>query len=236
MEINCFPRWNTGSQITVHHPDMMIRHSHPDNHIETNMKTALATLTAALLMTFSASAADVIEIDTPQLDNTVQKIYSAYCPFCYKYEQAVTPNLIKNLPTGTQFQAICLENKGELGVEACEVLAAADTVSHKKYKQAKLAMYAAIHDQKLKSVKGSTAVKGALAAIGLEAADISPAEFKAALASSTAQAKLAYDRTIAVKIAKKKGIPAIVVNGNKLIDTSTVSSLSDLDETIAKNL
>ncbi|QQX80879.1 thioredoxin domain-containing protein [Shewanella sp. KX20019] len=200
------------------------------------MKTSLTALTAALFMTFTASAAEVITIDTPTLDNTVQKVYSVYCPFCYKYEKAVTPNLIKNLPSGTKFQAICLENKGELGVESCEVLAAADTISHAKYKQAKMAMYAAIHDKKLKDVKGSKAIKGNLAAIGLQAAGISQAEFKSALSSVKAQEKLAYDRTIALTIAKKKGIPAIVVNGNKMIDTSTITSLPNLDETIKNNL
>ncbi|WOT03573.1 thioredoxin domain-containing protein [Shewanella youngdeokensis] len=200
------------------------------------MKTTLTTLATALFMTFTVSAAEVIKIDTPALDNTVQKVYSVYCPFCYKYEKAVTPNLVKNLPAGATFQAICLENKGELGVESCEVLAAADTISHKKYKQAKLAMYAAVHDQKLKNVKGSTAVKGDLAAIGLKAAGMSQAEFKAALASPEAQEKLAYDRTIALTIAKKKGIPAIVVGGNKMIDTSTITSLANLDETIKNNL
>ncbi|QFU21297.1 thioredoxin domain-containing protein [Shewanella eurypsychrophilus] len=200
------------------------------------MKTSLTTLAAALFMTFAVSAAEVILIDTPALDNTVQKVYSVYCPFCYKYEKAVTPNLIKNLPASAKFQAICLENKGELGIESCEVLAAADTISHKKYKQAKMAMYAAIHDKKLKNVKGSKAVKGELAAIGLKAAGISQAEFESALNSSKAQEKLAYDRTIALTIAKLKGIPAIVVGGNKMIDTSTITSLANLDETIKNNL
>ncbi|MDO6618441.1 thioredoxin domain-containing protein [Shewanella sp. 10N.286.51.B8] len=200
------------------------------------MKKSLTTLAAALFMTFTASAAEMITIDTPALDNTVQKVYSVYCPFCYKYEQAVTPNLIKNLPAGTQFQAICLENKGELGVESCEVLAAANTISHKKYQQAKLAMYAAIHDKKLKILKGSNAVEGELAAIGLKAAGISLADFKAALDTPQAQEKLAYDRTIALTIAKVKGIPAIVVNGNKMIDTGTITSLGNLDETIKNNL
>ncbi|MCL1050283.1 thioredoxin domain-containing protein [Shewanella abyssi] len=200
------------------------------------MKTSLTTLAAALFMTFTVSAAEVIQIDTPALENTVQKIYSVYCPFCYKYEKAVTPNLIKNLPSSAKFQAICLENKGELGVESCEVLAAADTISHDKYKQAKMAMYAAIHDQKIKNVKGSKAVKGELAAIGLKAAGISQAEFESALNSPQAQQKLNYDRSIALTIAKVKGIPAIVVNGNKMIDTSTITSLANLDETIKNNL
>ncbi|MCL1051743.1 thioredoxin domain-containing protein [Shewanella abyssi] len=200
------------------------------------MKASLTTLAVALLMTFTTSAAEVIEIATPALDNTVQKVYSVYCPFCYKYEKAVTPNLIKNLPSGTRFQAICLENKGALGVEACEVLAAADTLSHKKYKKAKMAMYSAVHDQKLKEVKGSKAVKGSLAAIGLKAAGMSQTEFKKALHTEKAQDKLAYDRTIALTIAKEKGIPALVVNGNKMIDTSTITSLSNLDETIKNNL
>ncbi|QPG60175.2 thioredoxin domain-containing protein [Shewanella eurypsychrophilus] len=200
------------------------------------MKTKLLTLAAAMFITFSASAVDIIELDTPSLDNTVQKVYSVYCPFCYKYEKAVTPNLIKNLPSGTTFQAICLENKGALGVESCEVLAAAQVLSHKKYKAAKLAMYAAVHDQKLKNVKGSGAIKGDLAAIGMKAAGMSQAEFKKALHTDKAQDKLAYDRTIALTIAKKKGIPAIVVNGNKMIDTKTVGSLKALDSAIEQYL
>lgn len=200
------------------------------------MKTSLTTLAAALFMTFTASAADVIDIDTPALDNTVQKVYSVYCPFCYKYEKSVTPNLVKNLPAGTEFQPVCLENKGALGLESCEVLAAADTISHEKYKAAKLAMYSAVHDKKLKNVKGAKAVKGELAAIGLKAADMSQADFEKALSTKSAQDKLAYDRTIALTIAKVKGIPAIVIGGNKLVDTSTVSSLPDLDDTIKNNL
>ncbi len=200
------------------------------------MKTSLTTLAAALFMTFTASAADVIDIDTPALDNTVQKVYSVYCPFCYKYEKSVTPNLIKNLPAGTEFQPVCLENKGALGLESCEVLAAAGTISHEKYKAAKLAMYSAVHEKKLQNVKGAKAVKGELAAIGLKAADMSQADFEKALSTKAAQDKLAYDRTIALTIAKVKGIPAIVIGGNKLVDTSTVSSLSDLDDTIKNNL
>lgn len=199
------------------------------------MKIQLTALTA-LFLTFTASAAEVIKIDTPELKNTTQEVYSVYCPFCYKYEKSVIPYLVKNLPAGTDYQAICLESKGELGIESCEVLAALGTIDHEKYEKAKLAMFAAIHDQKLKNVKGSSAVKGDLAAIGLKAAGVTQSDFKAALNTPEAQEKLAYDRTISLTIAKVKGIPAIVVNGNKMIDTTTISSLDNLNETIKSNL
>ncbi len=198
------------------------------------MKTLFTALTSALFMTLTVSAAEFIEIDTPILENTVQKIYSVYCPFCYKYEKAVTPKLIAALPDYVTFQPICLENKGELGIESCEVLAAVDIIDHEKYKKAKLAMYAAIHDKKIDIVRGYSAEKGALAKIGLDAAGVSQAEFAVALATDNAQAKLAYDRTIAISIAKIKGIPAIVVNGNQLVDSKSVKSMKDLFDTVVK--
>ncbi|USD35956.1 MULTISPECIES: thioredoxin domain-containing protein [Ferrimonas] len=200
------------------------------------MKKSLATLLATVTLSFGIHAAEVIRIDTPELDSTVQKVYSVYCPFCYKYEKAVTPNMIKHLPTGTTFQAICLESKGELGIEACQVLAATATIGEMQYKKAKLAMYSAVHDKKLASVKGKTAVEGTLRDIGLKAAGVSKEAFETALNTPQAQEKLAYDRTIAKTIALERGIPAIVINGNKLVNTATVGSLKDLDDTIAANL
>ncbi|MFQ6370672.1 thioredoxin domain-containing protein [Shewanella sp. YIC-542] len=200
------------------------------------MKKLFSAALVSAMLSFGASAAETINIDTPALKDTVQKVYSVYCPFCYKYEKAVTPNLVKHLPAGAKFQAICLESKGELGIEACQVLAALSQIGEKQYKSAKLAMYSAVHDKKLPSVKGPGAKQGALRDIGLSAAGVSLDAFKTALSTPAAQDKLAYDRTIAKTIALVKGIPAIVINGNKLVDTSTVKSLKDLDETIAKTL
>ncbi|MEF9942680.1 MAG: thiol:disulfide interchange protein DsbA/DsbL [Burkholderiaceae bacterium] len=182
----------------------------------------------ALALSFSALSADFKEgveyrvlKDQPRVENSIVKVFSVYCPFCYKYEKSVTPMLAKTY--GDKFDAYHLTEKGDFGKVATPVLAALKTIGPEPYKAAKMAYYGAIFDKKM-TFKDETAFRQ----YGLDAAKVSQADFEAALAKPQTQATIKLWQDKALPVAKVQGVPAIVVNGQYLVNTSKVTSMDML--------
>ena len=100
-----------------------------------------------------------LEKPIPNADKTVIKVFSYDCPFCYKYDKAVTPGVVAKLPEGVKFKPFHLKTKGKYGPQGSELLAvlmlkdeAAGIKSlfdeKSQFKKAKMAYYAAYHDKK----------------------------------------------------------------------------------------
>ncbi|SUG72183.1 disulfide isomerase [Salmonella enterica subsp. enterica] len=86
-------------------------------------------LTAALVTPFAASAFTegtdymVLEKPIPNADKTLIKVFSYACPFCYKYDKAVTGPVSDKVADLVTFTPFHLETKGEYGKQASEVFA-----------------------------------------------------------------------------------------------------------------
>ncbi|GAA4881148.1 thiol:disulfide interchange protein DsbA/DsbL [Ferrimonas pelagia] len=196
--------------------------------------TALFTLAVA----FSAQASTFKEgehyqVLKPELQfnapKEVSKIYSVNCPFCYKYETAVVPNMVKNLPEGAGYDGYHITTKTPLGLEKSQVLAVAQVMGNKKgYKAAKMDYYKHFHDDKMRFADSAEAI-----AFGLKSAGISKADFDAKVNTPEVKQLLTkWDQ--GVEIAKIQGIPALVVNGKYLITTAKIRSMTMLDEMVAE--
>ncbi|TKB49222.1 thiol:disulfide interchange protein DsbA/DsbL [Ferrimonas sediminicola] len=198
----------------------------------------ILSLAAASLLALTAHAADYSEgkhyIDLKEngfsATNKVVKVYSTNCPFCYKYEKAVMPKFVKNLPEGVTYEAYHISTKPPFGKEKATVVAVAKTLGEKQYKKAKMAYYKHIHDDKVKFKSSEEATQ-----FGLESANIDQATFDRLKDSPEVTSLMAkWDQGI--KVAKIKGIPAIVVNGRFLINTQSITSMKMLDELTAELL
>lgn len=94
----------------------------------------------------------------PNADKTLIKVFSYACPFCYKYDKAVTGPVSEKVKDIVAFTPFHLETKGEYGKQASEVFAVlinkdkAAGISlfdaNSQFKKAKFAYYAAYHDKK----------------------------------------------------------------------------------------
>ncbi|WP_417347914.1 thiol:disulfide interchange protein DsbA/DsbL [Ferrimonas sp.] len=198
----------------------------------------LLSLAALSLFALSANAADYSEgkhyIDLKDngfsANNQVVKVYSTNCPFCYKYEKAVMPKYIENLPEGVSYDAYHISTKPPFGKEKATVVAVAKTLGEKEYKKAKMAYYKHLHDDKVKFKSSEEAIQ-----FGLNAAAIDQATFSR-LKNSAKVTDLMTKWDQGIKVAKVKGIPAIVVNGRYLINTQSITSMKMLDELTAELL
>ncbi|MGL4484635.1 MAG: hypothetical protein ACRCUS_06755, partial [Anaerovoracaceae bacterium] len=92
----------------------------------------LSVLAASLLLSFSANAKFTEGVEYQALPeqsqfnapNSVVKIYSINCPFCYKYEKAGIPNE-KILPEGIEMDQYHITTKPPFGLEKTQALAIA---------------------------------------------------------------------------------------------------------------
>ena len=173
-------------------------------------------LTAALAVSFTASAFTegtdymVLEKPIPNADKTLIKVFSYACPFCYKYDKAVTGPVSEKVKDIVAFTPFHLETKGEYGKQASEVFA----VLINKDKAAGISLFDA------------NFIK-----TGLDAAGMSQADFEAALKEPAVQEtlekwKASYD------VAKIQGVPAYVVNGKYLIYTKSIKSIDAMADLI----
>lgn len=65
----------------------------------------------------------VLEKPIPNADKTLIKVFSYACPFCYKYDKAVTGPVSEKVKDIVAFTPFHLETKGEYGKQASEVFA-----------------------------------------------------------------------------------------------------------------
>ena len=200
----------------------------------------LRILAAVCLLGVSANALEegvsyqVLQKPLNVPKNSVVKIFNYDCPHCYTFDRTVTSQLMKKLE-GTEFLPWHLKTKGVFGQTASGVFAALIVLDEKddvgplsdesKFKKAKFAIYKAVHDKKDDFGGGSD--KQRFIKTALDVAGVSVSEYEAALASKKAQALLAqWDE--GYEVAVISGVPAFVVSGKYLLNTSSFGSLDDM--------
>lgn len=202
-----------------------------------------AVVLSALMMPFMASAFtegtdyQVLEKPIPNADKTLIKVFSYDCPFCYKYDKAVTGPVSEKVADVAAFTPFHLETKGKYGKQASELFAililkdqaAGTSLLDEKslFKKAKFAYYQAYHDKKERWDGGADD----FLKTGLDAVGMTRAQFDEAVKTPEVQAlyerwKASYD------VAKIQGVPAYVVNGKYLIYTKNIKSIDSMAELI----
>jgi len=203
------------------------------------MKKIASALACMLAFSFSVQAANFKEgKDYETLSsgvafnapNQIVKVYSTNCPFCYKYEQAVIPDLVENLPEGASYDAYHITTKPPLGIEKACSLAVAKVMSEDLYHKLKMDLYARYHDQHKKFANPEEVYAHSAKILG-----ISVAQLHDSAATPEVKALMAkWDQ--GVEIAKIQGIPALVVNGKYLIHTKAIKSQEMLSDLVAELL
>ncbi|MDW7645235.1 MAG: thiol:disulfide interchange protein DsbA/DsbL [Desulfuromonadales bacterium] len=178
----------------------------------------------------------VLDKPIPNAQNTLIKVFSYACPFCYKYDKAVSPKVVPQLPADVTFRPFHLKTKGTYGEAGSKIFAVllvkdqANGLSDKELysdksllKKAKMAYYQAYHDKKERWDAGEEAYLQT----GLNAVGMSKAEYEEGLKDPKVQALLkewdeSYD------VAKIQGIPGYVVNGKYLIYTKSIKSVDGM--------
>ncbi|WP_258443692.1 thiol:disulfide interchange protein DsbA/DsbL [Helicobacter sp. 16-1353] len=182
----------------------------------------------------------VLEKEIPDSKNTLIKVFSYDCPFCYKYDKSVTPAVVKKLPSGMVYEPYHLKTKGKYGALASEVFAVMLVEDKKagvndifsdnsKFKKAKMAYYQAYHDKRERW--GDGANPDAFLKTGLDAVGMSKADFEK-LKESQDVKNLLSKWDASYDVAKVQGVPAFVVNGKYLILTKSIRSIDGMVETI----
>ncbi|XEG77182.1 thiol:disulfide interchange protein DsbA/DsbL [Edwardsiella tarda] len=197
---------------------------------------------ALLACSFSASAfsegTDYVVLDKPipNAQGTLIKVFSYDCPFCYKYDKAVTGPVVEKVKGAVRFEPYHLDTKGAYGPQASELFAVLlnkdraaglstfDEAS--QFKKAKFAYYAAYHDKKERWGDGKD--PAAFSQTGLQAAGLSQAELEQGRSDPAVQKTLAEWKGAAYDVAKIQGVPAYVVNGKYLIMTKSIKSIDSM--------
>ena len=195
----------------------------------------LSVLATALLFSWSANAAfsEGVEYQVLPEDaqfnapNSVIKIYSINCPFCYKYEKAGIPNE-KILPNDVILEQYHITTKPPFGLEKTQALAIAYNESPAIYKQVKDAYYKMYHVKKKKFESADAVIMFALPLLKMNHDEFN----KAAQSNKVKSTIEKWDQ--GVNVAKIQGIPAITVNGKYLINTKTIKSMDMLKSLITE--
>jgi protein-disulfide isomerase len=182
-----------------------------------------------------------LEKEIPNAKNTLIKVFSYDCPFCYKYDKQVTPKVVPLLPKGVEFRPFHLKTKGKYGVQGSELFAVlllkdqqsgVDLLSDKShFKIAKMAYYKAYHDKKERWDSGPEAyLKTGLDAVGMSKADFEKAKTNPKVKALLKEWEASY------AVAKVQGVPGFVVNGKYLIYTKNISSVDSMSALIKELL
>ena len=205
-------------------------------------------LAVAMFGALSASAftegEDYVKLQKPLPveQNTLVKVFSYACPFCYKYDKTVTPKVVEKV-AGLKYVPFHLKTKGEYGEAASKIFAVLAVMDEEKgvslldenslLKKAKFAYYKAYHDQKQRWSDGKD--EAAFLKTGLDAAGISEADYQKKLEDpKVAELLKKWDESY--DVAKIQGVPAFVVNGKYLIMTKSITSLDGMAQLIEELL
>lgn len=160
--------------------------------------------------------------------NSVIKVFSFTCPFCYKYDKAVTEKVIKSIPN-VNFEVWHLKTKGKYGQQGSNLMAVAisrDLASNKGVfdktgylKKMKFTYYKAYHKKKQRWDSGVNAFYKD----GFKILKTNKTSFEKELNTAPVQ-KILKKWEGAYPIAKIQGIPGFVVNGKYLIMTQKIKS------------
>lgn len=197
---------------------------------------ALLITAVALLGADYKEGINYIKLEQPLnvTQNTVVKVFSFTCPFCYKYDKAVTEpvmtKVIKDNPDVT-FEVWHLYSKGKYGQQGSNLMAVARARDvkagitsvldkHGLLKKMKFTYYKAYHDKHQRWDSGEDSFyKAGFELLGIS----SKADFEKELATPEVQALLTKWKP-SYPIAKIQGIPAFVVSGKYLIKTQAIKS------------
>ena len=182
----------------------------------------------------------LLEKPLPNAANTLIKVFSYDCPFCYKYDKTALPIIVLNPPAGMTYRPFHLQTRGKYGVQSSELFAVLlvkdqenglsdkEVYSEKSLlKKALTAYYQAYHDKKERWDAGPEA----FLQTGLDAVGMSKTEFDNAKNSPDVKALL-NEWDASAQIAKIQGVPAFVVNGKYLIYTKSIKSVGSMLEII----
>lgn len=177
----------------------------------------------------------VLEKPLPQAENTLTKVFSYDCPFCFKYDLGVDPKVIPQVEKDLHltFNPMHLETKAKYGRLATEFLAMcllkdkATNVSIESpdslFVKAKNALYQAYHKKGERWTDGEGAFLATLtSATGISLETFRDAQKDPKVLELCDIWKQSYD------VAKIQGIPAYVVNGKYLIMTKSIRSLDQM--------
>jgi thiol:disulfide interchange protein DsbA len=198
------------------------------------LKKAIAVLALSAVALFGAEYKEGVNYQTLEAPlanvekGTVVKAFSFTCPFCYKYDKAVTEKVMTSIP-GLNFEVWHLSTKGTYGQQGSNLMAVArarDIAAGKGIfdksgylKKMKFAYYKAYHDKKLRWDGG----EDDFYAEGFKILGVDKAAFMAEVAKPEVQALLKRWED-AYPIAKIQGIPGFVVDGKYIIMTNAVTS------------
>lgn len=172
----------------------------------------------------------------PNAKGTLIKVFSYDCPFCYKYDKKITPNLVPRLPKDLTFRPFHLKTKGKYGVQGSELFAVLLLKDQKAglsdrdlygpkslLKKAKMAYYTAYHDKKERWDAGPDAyLKTGLDAVGMSKAEFDKAKNDPKVKALLKEWDASYD------VAKIQGVPGFVINGKYLIMTKSITSIDGM--------
>ena len=205
-------------------------------------------LAVAMFGALSASAftegEDYVKLQKPLPveQNTLVKVFSYACPFCYKYDKTVTPKVVEKV-AGLKYVPFHLKTKGEYGEAASKIFAVLAVMDEEKgvslldenslFKKAKFAYYKAYHDQKQRWSDGKD--EAAFLKTGLDAAGISEADYQKKLEDpKVAELLKKWDESY--DVAKIQGVPAFVVGGKYLLNVQALGSAGAMTEAIKELL
>lgn len=217
-----------------------------------NFKKSLVVL--AMLTGVVASAAvvegtDYVKLEKPiaNADATVIKVFSYDCPFCYKYDKAVTKAVMQKVPD-MKFVPYHLATKGQFGKYGSEILAvmiAKDEAAginllddNSNFKKVKFALYKAYHDKKEKWGNDASKPENveAFYKTALEPVGMTKADVDAAAKDQKVQDILNKwgmdNNSDSYMVAKIQGVPAFVVDGKYLIYTKSIKGIDQMANTI----
>ncbi len=206
------------------------------------LKSLLATafLTFSALSMAATEGTDYVVLDTPvaNAQNTVIKVFSYDCPFCYKYAKAVDKAVMSKLQE-LPFTPFHLKTKGKYGIQGSQLLAVAlvkDKAANLKpldpnsnFHKIEMALYKAYHDKKMRWDDGAN--PDAFIKTGLDAAGWDRAQFDKDCENPDVKA-LIERWEVSYPIAKVQGVPAYVVNGKYLLMTKNITSIDGMAATI----
>lgn len=211
-------------------------------------KTSINMLLSAMLLAFTSGAIAfsegtdymVLETPIPDAQDTLIKVFSYDCPFCYKYDKAVTGPVSEKVKDVVRFEPYHLDTKGVYGPQASEIFAVlinkdraagvSITDDASLFKKTKFAYYGAYHDKKERWSDGKD--PAAFTQTGLDASGLSRAELAEGLKDPAVQKMLSQWKASAYPVAKLQGVPAYVVNGKYLIMTKSIKSIDSMAELI----
>lgn len=201
------------------------------------LRKVIVTLCLSALALFGADYKEGVNYKTLEQPlnvekGTIVKVFSFTCPFCYKYDKAVTEKVIKTVEAdvpGTTFEVWHLYTKGKYGQQGSNLMAVAaardlktgtsifakDGLLH----EMKFSYYKAYHDKKLRWDGGEDDFYKE----GFKILGVNKAQFEKELATPEVQALLQRWKP-SLPIAKIQGIPGFVVDGKYLLYTQKIKS------------